>query len=359
MTLAPPSPRCGFEPIPALPKGEFASGAHLAGMRCLLLALLFAVLPISSAVAQEYRPPVGVVSLVWGAVTIKHPDADYKPARWLEPVFAGDQLRTAGDGSKLLVVFFNDNHQEVMGANMVAEVGATGLSKTEGTGDIRRDPARNPFGAGGVENPFVYQRKLIQDDFRGADAPGALEAERVTLRARVRPAFPPSFSWPDVGAQSYTLEIADPTGQTTWKKTVSGTQYKLRHDEADRLPKGVNYNWKVTSSDGQVVVRPYAFRLLTQPLRKWFDGQAATFNAKREKNKLERSDWTDYVVVCSQVVETDRLFELAEKLKAMDPQNPGIYGILTRIYLARGCPAHAQAAHNKLVELGGRDPIYP
>lgn len=328
-------------------------------MRKLLLLLFAAFFTANAALAQDPQSPVGVVSLAWGVVTIKHQDADYKPARWLEPVFAGDQLRTAGDGSKLLIVFFADNHQEVVGPDTVAQVSTAGLTKTEGTGTIRRDPARNPFGAGGVENPFIFIHKLVQDDFKGADDAGAMEAERVTLKARIRPAFPPSFSWPDVKAKSYTLEISDPTGQTVWKKNLSATQYKLKANEAERLLKGVNYEWKVTTDSGEVVVRPYEFKLLTMPLRKWFDGQVATFNKKRDQNKLERSDWTDYIVVCSQVVEIDRIFEITEKLKTMDPQNPGIYGVLTRIYLSRGCPAHAQAAHNKLVQLGGRDPIYP
>ncbi|MCA9777448.1 MAG: hypothetical protein KC800_12045 [Candidatus Eremiobacteraeota bacterium] len=321
------------------------------------LLLLAAAAPVT---AQDEEPvtPIGVVSLVWGEVTIKHTDADYKAARWLEPVYEGDQLRTNGDGAKLLVVFFSDNHQEVVGTDAVCEVGSTGLKKTQGQGEVRVDPARNPFGAGGVENPFIYTYKLVQDDFKGADEPGALENEQQILKARVRPDFPPSFYWPNTGAKKYKLQIFEPAGKIVWSKELAKNQYKLRVDEANQLLKGVDYKWSVLA-DGQEIVRPYQFKLLTLPLRKWFDGEAKKFNDKRDSDKLQRSDWTDYLLVCSQVVDIDRAFELTEKMKAMDPENPRIYRVLTRLYIYRSCPAHAKAAHDKLNALGGRDPIYP
>lgn len=319
---------------------------------------LLSLLVANPVTAQEPQMPIGTISLVWGEVTVKHEDADYKAARWLEPIYEGDELRTAGAGAKLLIVFFNDNHQEVVGTDMVCTVTSKGLQKVQGEGDVRVDPARNPFGAGGVENPFIYTHKLIEDDFKGADEPGALEAERLTLKARVRPAFPPSFNWPDTGAKRYHLKITQPTGEVAWEKELSTTQYKLRTDEADKLLKGVNYKWTVLA-DGEVLVRPYPFKLLTLPLRKWYDGQVAKFDKLRAQDKLQRSDWTDYLLVCSQVNEVDRVFELVEKMKTMDPNNPRIYRLLTRVYVWRGCPAHAKAAHDKLVQLGGRDPIYP
>jgi hypothetical protein len=328
--------------------------------RAMSIAILCALFccTIQPTLAQANDTPVGVISLVWGVVTVKHADADYKAARWLEPIFPGDQVRTAGEGSKLLVVFFNDNHQEVMGPDMVASVDTGGLVKSQGDGDIRKDEARNPFGSGGVANPFIYTHKLIEDDFKGADASDAIKSEQPTLRARVRPAFPPSFNWPDTGAQTYNLQIMDPQGELVWQKDVSKSQYKLTRQEGNHLLKGVDYKWRVTA-DGQEIVRPYEFQLLTLPLRKWFDGQVAVFNKKRDRDKLQRNDWTDYLLVCAQVLEIDRAFELLEKMKSMDPNNPRIYRALTRIYIQKGCPAHAKAAHDRLVELGGRDPVYP
>ena len=324
-----------------------------------LLFLLFLFTVATQAWAQApAEKPVGVISLVWGAVTVKHTDADYAPARWLEPIYLGDKLKTDGPGSKLLIVFFQDNHQEVMGEDLVAEVQSDGLSKTTGTSEVRKDAARNPFGAGGVENPFVYTHRLIEDDFEGGEEPGVLEAERSTLRARVNADFPPSFKWEPAEGASYQLKIEQPTGEQVWSKTLSKNQYRLTPQEANKLLKGVNYKWSVTSGDN-VVVRPYEFKLLTLPLKKWFDEQASVFTKKRSANKLERSDYTDYLLLCSQILDIDRAMEVLEKMRAMDPNNPLVFRALTRIYLLKNSPGHALAAHKKLEELGGRDPIYP
>ncbi len=328
-------------------------------IRALLFLCAFLCSAALPTLAQSQADPVAVISLVWGVVTIKHADADYKPARWLEPVFPGDQVMTAGPGSKLLITFFSDNHQEVMGEDMIAAATPDGLSKTKGSGTIRKDPARNPFGAGGVESPFVYTHRLVEADFQGADAPGVIEAEQPTLRARVRAGFPPTFAWTESEAKNYTLNIIDPaTGNPVWTKVVDGIRYVLTTDQANKLLKGVNYRWGV-NADSQAWVRPYEFKLLTLPLKKWFDEQEAIFDDKRAKNQLQRSDWTDYLLVCSQVLDLDRVFELAEKMKEMDPKNPRIYRVLTRIYIRKGCPGHAKAAHDKEIALGGLDPIYP
>jgi len=327
-------------------------------IRTIPAVILVLALALTSLAQQPQEKPIAVISLVWGVATVKHTDADYKPARWLEPIYAGDTLKTDGPGSKLLVVFFDDNHQEVMPHDMVAKVQDNGLSKTQGEGEIRKDPPRNPFGAGGVENPFVYTHRLVEDDFKGAYKENVLSAERGTLRARVKAAFPPSFDWEDAGEPSYELSIYKMTGERVWSKTLTKSEYRLTHREANKLLKGVNYKWGVTAKD-QVIVRPYEFKLLTLPLRKWFNEQAAVFTTLRRQNKLQRSDYTDYLLVCSQILDIDRAMELIEKMRAIDPKNPRVFRALTRIYLRKGCPGHAMAAHKKLEKLGGLDPIYP
>jgi len=299
--------------------------------------------------------PVAVISLVWGEVTVKHANEDYKPARWLEPVFPGDRVRTQGAGSKLLITFFSDNHQEVLSSDVEAEVAAAGLSGPPAS-QLRKDPARNPFGAGGVGNPFVYTRKLIEADFAKADQP--YEDEKVWLQARVRPTFPPSLFWQKGSKASYRLQVFDYLGAPLWNRTVKDHRYQLSVSEANAMPKGVTYTWQV-ESEGQPLVARYPFNLLTRPQFKWFQEQRADFDAKKAANKLQRSDWTDLLLVSAQLNYVDEALDLLYKMAEMDPNNPNIYRALVRVYLTRGCPAHARKAHQKELELGGLDPIYP
>lgn len=323
------------------------------GPALLMLALLGAP-PVWS---QDKSTPVGVISLVWGVVTVKHENADYKPARWLEPIYPGDFVKTSGPGSKLLITFFNNNHQEVVGLNAEATVGSDTLSPTNG-GKVRVDPARNPFGAGGVDNPFVYTKKLVADDFKGADAPGLYQAEEVYLGAAVNSAFPPSFSWPaSNGSKSYNLSVTAPSIQFSWAKTVAGTRYKMTQDEANAITKGATYRWQVTSDKNNLVVAPYPFKSLTLPLEKWLKEQRDDFNQKRASKQLQRSDYTDYLLVCSQLTRMDDAARLCQEMATMDPKNPRVFRALTRVFLAKGCPAHAKKAYDTQIQLGGYDPI--
>jgi hypothetical protein len=324
--------------------------------RLAALAIALTLILGSLARAQDGLP-VAVISLVWGEVTVKHQDADYKPARWLEPIWEGDFVKTAGPGSKLLITFFNDNHQEVMPSDSVATVAMTGLTSQSGP-KIRVDRPRNPFGAGGVQNPYVYTHNLVQDDFKGADAPGAYEAEEFAMKAWMNSSSPARFSWPnDPNAASYTLQVQGAPGLNfRWTKMTETPQYKMNQDESNAMTKGAVYQWSVLSGTS-VVIPQYNFLLLTLPQDKWLKDQADDFADKRKRGQLQRSDYTDYLLVCSQLLRVDNALSLMKEMAAMDPQNPRVFRALTRVYLLKNCPAHAKEAWNTEIQLGGVDPV--
>ena len=318
--------------------------------------LLGVGLLVQALPAPAQQAPVAVISLVWGQVTVKHENEDYEPARWLEPIFPGDLVKTSGPGSKLLVNYFSDNHQEVMAQDCEAQTGTAGLVIQTGS-PVRRDGPRNPFGAGGVANPFIYTRKLVQADFP-TTVPD-IATENGILQARVRPTFPPSFFWQKLPAGAIsTFQVYDYTGAPMWSKAFKTHEYAMETSRAEAMPKGVTYSWEVKSGEQEVVAR-YPFNLLTLPQYKWYKEQKASYEAKKASQKLQRSDWTDLLLVCAQLNYVDEALDLLTKMAAMDPQNPNIYRALTRVYLAKNCPAHAKQAHDRELQLGGLDPVYP
>lgn len=330
-----------------------------------LAGLLVAALLVTSAVqaqdtdAQELanNQPVAVVSLVWGAVTIKHVDGDYQPAVWLDPVYPEDSLKTAGPGSKLLVTYFFDNHQEVLASDSEAQVGFKTLTSQSGPA-IRKDAARNPFGTG-MDNPFVYTRKLVASDFEDADDPGAMARENTFLKSTVKPTWPPTFSWASVpGVSQYKLQIFDTTDRFLAGATVKGTRYKAFHEFND-ASKGSTFQWQVTTPDNRIVTRKYSFMVLTRPLQDWLGAIRADFQGKEKAGKLERSDYTDYLLASAQLMQVDDVLSLCQQMARMNPTNPRVFRALTRAYLAKGCPAHAKQAHDTEIQLGGVDPILP
>lgn len=325
-----------------------------------LAALLLGLLAPLGVMAQgddsipTDTPPVAVISLVWGEVTIKHPNGDYKPARWLEPVYPQDYLKTNGPGAKLLITYFFDNHQEVLGPDSEAQADYKTLN---GPG-IRKDKARNPFGTG-VDNPFVYTYRLDSDDFANSDAPGQMQLENSWLKASVKPSYPPVFTWAGDAKAQYRLQIFDTTKQFVGGASVKGTKFKVSPKELSAASKGSTYLWQVTAANDAVVVPRYSFMVLTAPLEEWLAGYRTPFQKKQKAGTLQRSDYTDYLLVSSQLNQVDTVVSLCQKMAAMDPQNPRVFRALTRAYLAKGCPAHAKQAYDTQIQLGGSDPILP
>ena len=324
-------------------------------LRSILSGILLAGLLSGPGWSQESGTPVAVISLVWGVVTVKHADADYKPARWLEPIFPGDFVKTSGPGSKLLITFFNDNHQEVVSENVEASVATDRVTAPKG--QVRRDKARNPFGAGGVDSPFVYTHKLVAADFAKAEVAGAYDVEERSLKASIKSHFPPDFGWPSqAGASNYELQVNAPSLAFSWSKTLKANRYSMTQREAGGLSKGSNYTWQV-SADGNPVVLPYPFKCLSLPQAKWLEEESTTFSGKRARKQLQRSDYTDYLLVCSQLTRVDEAYSLCREMAGMDSQNPRVFRALTRVFLLRGCPAHAKEAHDNELKLGGYDPV--
>ncbi len=327
---------------------------------CLGGLVVAALLGATAAQAQDAQelaanPPVAVVSLVWGEVTIKHLNGDYKPAQWLDPVYPQDYLKTTGPGSKLLVTFFFDNHQEVLASDTEAQVTFKTINAQTGPA-IRKDKARNPFGKG-MENPFVYTRKLADADFKGADEPGALEREKAFLQAKVKPTWPPTFSWGKVpGVAKYKIQFFDTTNQFLADATVPGATYKAFKEFSD-ASKGSIFLWQVLTPDEQIVVRKYPFMILTRPLQAWLGDIRNSFQRKRKAGKLERSDYTDYLLASAQLMQVDDVVALTREMARMDPKNPRVFRALVRAYATRGCPALARQALDTELQLGGVDPI--
>lgn len=332
-------------------------------LRTLLLLCMIAVVVARGAVAQPApgdtrTPPVAVVSLVWGVVTLKHQDADYAPARWLNPIYPGDLVKTAGPGSKLLITYFFDNHQEVIGPDSEARVDPTTLTSLSGD-PIRKDRARNPFGSG-VQNPFVYTHYLVSDDFKGADAPDAMQQERAYLQATVRSNDPVTFTWlKATGASPYQLSVLNASGGTVLGVTTRTPSVKLAPRQANKLFTGTVYSWQVTTPGNATVVPNYDFMYLSVPQKKWYNEIRGKFENLRKRNQLQRSDYTDYLLVSSQLVRVDDVVSLCREMAKMNPNNPDVFRALTRAYLAKGCPAHAREAHAMEIQLGGVDPVYP
>lgn len=319
----------------------------------------------SSAWAQDTEElnknqPVCIVSLVSGPCEIKTPDSDWHAAWWLTLLRPEDQLRTPGNG-KLVLDFFADDHLEIVDPGTEAKIAFRNVVKTSPGGGVRLDPARDRARTE-IAIPYLLMRKLFANDFAGADDPDAMTRENQFLNARVKcEAFPPVFFWKNTGAASYRFQLFNEWDQFMYEKKVVDkgreVRFKFPYDAPFQMAKSSEYAWQVLAPDDTIVVRKYKFTILTQPLADQVARTEKNFERLKKSGKANQTTWCDLFLLYQNRKMIDKYLHILQDMANQDPENPVIQRALVRAYLSKGCPAHAKAALDKEIQLGGMDPV--
>jgi len=327
----------------------------LAGLTGLALsAALWAQPPDKAELAKNN--PVAILSLIQGNVEIKRPDGDWQPAYWLMLVRPEDQLRTPDKG-KVLVDFFSDDHLEAIDSNTEAKVAFKSLVKVQGQEGVRREQARDRAVVE-IPIPYMLERKLSAKELEPASEPEALEKEKIFLGATVWPElFPPVWQWRKVEAPLYRLQLFNEWNEVIYETKTSQTRFKYPYNAPFNLAKNSQYLWQVLTPDDQIVVRKYAFTLLTTLHARELERVERRFEQIKKSGKATQNHYTDMFILYNNRKLVDRLLGLLLQMSKKDPENPMIYRALVRVYLAKGCPAHAQQALEKELQLNGVDPL--
>ena len=299
--------------------------------------------------------PVAIVSLVQGDVEIKHPEGEWQPAYWLTLLRPEDQLRTPDKG-KILVDFFSDDHLEVLDPSTQAKVAFRSMTKIEGNG-LRRQQARDRA-VSEIPIPYMLERKLSNLEMAGASEPDAMEKETVYLGATVWPElFPPVWQWKKVPAPMYRLQLFNEWDEVIYETKPKENRFKFPYHGPFNLAKNSKYFWQVLTPDDQIVVRKYPFTLLTTLHARELLRREKAFEQLKKSGKAMQNQYTDMFLLYNNRKLIDRLLALLLQMSNQDPENPMIYRALVRAYLAKGCPAHAQQALDKELQLNGVDPL--
>lgn len=327
-------------------------------LACLGVVWLAATLPAPAQDRTELAKnnPVAILSLVQGEVEIKRPEGDWQPAYWLTLVRPEDQLRTPAKG-KVLVEFFSDDHLEAIDANTEAKVAFKSLTKVQGQGGVRREAAKDRAVAE-IPIPYMLERKLSAKELAPASEPDALDKEKIYLGAVVWPElFPPVWQWKNVNAPLYRLQLFNEWDEVIYETKTKETRFKYPYHGPFNLAKNSMYLWQVITPTDQIVVRKYPFTLLTTLHARELERAERKFDNLKAAGKATQNNYTDMFVLYNNRKLIDRLLALLLQMSKKDPENPMIYRALVRVYLAKGCPAHAQQALDKELQLNGVDPL--
>lgn len=325
------------------------------------LTAVLATLLVAPLFAQDRNElaknnPVAIISLVQGNVQIKHHDGDWQPAYWLTLLRPEDQIKMPDKG-KILVDFFSDDHLEAVDVNTEAKVAFKSLTKIQGSGGVRREQARDRAVAE-IPIPYMLERKLSSKDLAPASEPDAMDKEKVYLAATVWPElFPPVWQWKKTNAPLYRLQLFNEWDEVIYETKPAQNRFKFPYNGPFQLAKNSQYLWQVLDPADQILVRKYPFTLLTTLHARELERAEKKFEASQKAGKAQQNHYTDMFILYNNRKLIDRSLALLLQMSAKDPENPMIYRALVRVYLAKGCPAHAQQALDKELQLNGVDPL--
>lgn len=326
-----------------------------------VLTGILATLVVATAAAQDKvelakNNPVAIISLVQGDVQIKHPEGDWQPAYWLTLLRPEDQIKMPDKG-KILVDFFSDDHLEAVDVNTEAKVAFKSLTKIQGNGGVRREQARDRAVVE-IPIPYMLERKLSSKDLAPASEPDAMDREKVYLGATVWPeAFPPVWQWKNTNARLYRLQLFNEWDEVIYETKTAQNRFKFPYSGPFQLAKNSQYLWQVLDQSDQILVRKYAFTLLTTLHARELERAEKRFEAAQKAGKAQQNHYTDMFLLYNNRKLIDRSLHLLLQMSKKDPENPMIYRALVRVYLAKGCPAHAQQALDRELQLNGVDPL--
>ncbi len=326
-----------------------------------VLTGILATMVTTMAVAQDKvelakNNPVAIISLVQGDVQIKHPDGDWQPAYWLTLLRPEDQIKMPDKG-KILVDFFSDDHLEAVDVGTEAKVAFKSLTKIQGNGGVRREQARDRAVVE-IPIPYMLERKLSAKDLAPASEPDAMDKEKVYLAAAVWPeAFPPVWQWRNTNAKQYRLQLFNEWDEVIYETKTPQNRFKFPYNGPFQLAKNSQYLWQGLDPNDQILVRKYAFTLLTTLHARELERNEKRFEAAQKAGKAQQNHYTDMFILYNNRKLIDRSLGLLLQMSKKDPENPMIYRALARVYLAKGCPAHAQQALDRELQLNGVDPL--
>lgn len=311
--------------------------------------------PVLARDSQEISktPPVAIVASVSGDAVIKYPNRDWQKCYALDLVGPETLVRTGAAGT-LVIIFFYDDHREILMPQTEARTSFRNLEKV--SGEVRRETSRS--GGNEFDVPYAMGFRLVKSFFKPASDPGEAHRESVFLSAYVKvTAYPPVFIWRDTGAPSYRLQLFNEKGQFIYETRLDKPTFKFPHKPPFRLIKGGLYYWQVLNDKDEVLVRKYGFMLLTQPQVKLLDQQESEFENIQRRQKGEQTSYTELFLMYNQYHTLDKLVHHLQSWRDVEPDNPNVYRVLARVYLMKGCPLQARAALEQEVRLGQPDPV--
>lgn|GEM_PF-1116546 len=323
------------------------------------VTLLIVASGAQAKIARELEEnlPVAIVASNSDGVEIQLPKQEWRKCYLLDLLPPETKFRV-GKGSKLSMIYFFDDHMEVVRENTEGVVSFKTISPYNGV----VDKLKAKSSVESIDIPYMIFVKLRKDAFKQVNDPGEEDKEKLFLNAYVKNwTFPPVFYWANIGKPPYRVQLFNENDEFIYEKESMESTFKYPYSDPE-LTKGTKlYYWQVLTPSNDVAVRKYPFKILTLYQARDVLKREKEFERlqKRDalKNVFDSVAYTEMFNLYVQYTCWDKLLHLCDEIKDRDPQNPIVYNLLARLYLIKGCPFYALKAHEKSKQLGSTDEI--
>jgi hypothetical protein len=327
------------------------------GMLALFLLIVLSSPQASARIARELDEnlPVAIVATNFNGVEIQLPKQEWRKCYLLDLLPPETKFKV-GPGAKLSIIYFFDDHMEIVRENTEGVVSFKTITPYNGT--IDKLKAQSTVESS--EIPYMLFVKLKKEAFKQVNDPGEEDREKMFLTAYVKNwTFPPVFFWYDLRTPPYRVQLFNENDEFIYEKESNEASFKYPYSDPE-LTKGTKlYYWQVLTRSNDVVVRKYPFKILTLYQARDVLRREKEFDRlqKKDPGAFDSIAYTEMFNLYTKYTCWDKLLHLCDEMKDRDPQNPIIYNLLTRLYLIKGCPVYALRAHEKAKSLGSTDVI--
>ncbi len=308
-------------------------------IRLIVILFFLTVLAVTGNAYAVSASPVAVITNSKGEIEAKTANAPTWSSVGVLTDLSENQLVKLSKGSSVKIVFYNDNHPEILNGPCIARI-TTDKCILE-KGDKNSLKASTPYK--GIKT--IRSIKLSGEDYAGVSTRNKPGNIKLLTPMEISADKAPIFEWQPVsGTEKYLISIENRDGELIWRDHSGSPKIRSKP-----LEYGGVYFWdiKALKNDEIIAHGSGAFKIIQEKLYEEFN------NLKQDtekQNKANPGDPTPQILLMSFCLDNhllDEAFEACRQIVKMKPQEKQVHYWMGRLYEIKGMEKEAESEYKK------------